>query len=99
MLENLALRAGNAAVSLRVLAAAGLIKPYSPAVLARLLVTLRRWGTGPAGGFATLALREPDQVGLVDERGCLTFEEIHRRSNTLARALRARGVGRATRWR
>ncbi len=93
MLENLALRAGNAVVSVKVLAGAGVITPYSPVVLVRLLATLRQWGTGPAGGFATLALREPDRVGLVDELGCLTFDEIHRRSNALARALRARGVG------
>ncbi len=93
MLDHLALRAGNAAVGLKVLAGAGVVRPYSPVVLARLLATLRGWGTGPAGGFASLALREPDRVGLVDELGCLTFDEIHRRSNALARALRARGVG------
>ena len=30
---------------------------------------LSRWGRGPAGGFTTLALRAPNQVGIIDERG------------------------------
>jgi acyl-CoA synthetase (AMP-forming)/AMP-acid ligase II len=78
---------------LRVLTAAGVIRPYPPQVLLGLARTLRRWGRGAAGGFTTLALRHPDQVGLVDELGELTFHEMHRRSNALARSLRARGVG------
>jgi fatty-acyl-CoA synthase len=53
---------------------------------------LRRWGTGPAGGFTALAIRAPHQVGLVDELGELTYGELHRRSNSLARALADRGV-------
>ena len=28
-----------------------------------------QWGTGPAGGFAALALRWPDRAGLIDELG------------------------------
>ncbi|WP_232679178.1 AMP-binding protein [Nocardioides sp. R-C-SC26] len=83
----------SAGTSLKVLGRAGIIRPYSPLVLGRLLKTLRAWGTGPAGGFTSLALRAPDQVGLIDERGSLTFGELHSRSNSLARALRERGVG------
>ena len=49
--------------------------------------------TGPAGGFATLAARAPHAVGVVDELGELTWGELHRRSNSLARALAERGVG------
>jgi acyl-CoA synthetase (AMP-forming)/AMP-acid ligase II len=82
----------NAAVSLRVLGTSGIVRPYSPGVLLGLLRTVREWGTGPAGGFATLALREPDRVGLVDELGELTFGEMHRRSNALARGLAEMGV-------
>ena len=52
-----------------------------------------RWGTGPAGGFASLAVRDPDRVGLVDELGELTFGEMQRRSNALARGLAELGVG------
>jgi acyl-CoA synthetase (AMP-forming)/AMP-acid ligase II len=53
---------------------------------------LKDWGTGPAGGFAEMAVREPQRVGLVDEKGPLTWGDLHRRSNALARALAARGV-------
>ena len=55
--------------------------------------TLKDWGTGPAGGFIAMAIREPRRVGLIDEKGTLTWGDLHRRSNALARALAARGVG------
>ncbi len=78
--------------SLRVLGRSGIIRPYSPLKLAGLGRVLVKWGTGPAGGFASLAVRSPDRVGLVDELGELTFGEIHRRSNALARGLAELGV-------
>ncbi|GAB2638052.1 long-chain-fatty-acid--CoA ligase FadD2 [Nocardioides ginkgobilobae] len=84
---------GAAGTSLKVLGRAGVIRPYSPVVLARLLRTLREWGTGPAGGYASLAIRTPDAVGIIDERGQLTWGELHRRTNALARGLAAQGVG------
>ena len=83
---------GAAGTSLKVLGQAGVIRPYSPVVLARLLRTLREWGTGPAGGYASLAIRTPDAVGIIDERGQLTWGELHRRTNALARGLAAHGV-------
>ena len=48
---------------------------------------LKDWGTGPAGGFTAMAMREPRRVGLIDEKGSLTWGDLHRRSNALARAL------------
>jgi acyl-CoA synthetase (AMP-forming)/AMP-acid ligase II len=76
----------------KVLLTSGVVRPYSPGVLVGLLRTLRDWGLGPAGGFTTLAQRAPDRVGLVDELGELTFGDLHRRSNALARALSGLGV-------
>jgi fatty-acyl-CoA synthase len=93
VLQNLIDRACATGTGARVLLGSGIVRPYSPVVLARLLRTVRAWGTGPAGGFASLALREPDRVGIVDELGEVTYGELHRRSNALARALRDRGVG------
>ena len=84
--------AGDAAATVRVLGGAGVVRPYGPRTLLRLLTVVRGWGVGPAGGFATLAVREPNAVGLIDELGELTWGEIHRRSNSLARALAERGV-------
>jgi len=86
-------RALSTGSGLKVLASSGVVRPYSPVTLARMGKTLLGWGLGPAGGFAALAVRHPDRAGLVDELGTLTYAEIHRRSNALARALAERGVG------
>ncbi|WP_374455529.1 AMP-binding protein [Nocardioides sp.] len=79
--------------TVRVLGRAGVIRPYGPRTLVDIGRVVLRWGTGPAGGFATLAARAPHQVGVVDELGELTWGELQRRSNSLARALSERGVG------
>jgi acyl-CoA synthetase (AMP-forming)/AMP-acid ligase II len=85
--------ATSAGTAARVLGGSGVIRPLPPSTLGRIGKALREWGTGPAGGFTAMALREPNRVGLIDERGSLTFGEMHRRSNALARALADRGVG------
>jgi len=84
---------GSGATSAKVLTSAGVLRPYSPVTLARLGRTVLAWGTGPAGGFASMALRHPDGVALVDDLGQVTFAELHARSNALAHELRKRGVG------
>ena len=93
MLSKLKTGVAAAGTSAKVLASAGVIRPYSPVTLARLGRTVLQWGTGPAGGFTSLAVRSPDGIGLVDELGALTFGEMHARSNSLAHALRGLGVG------
>ena len=92
MLAKAASQVSHGFTTLRVLTTAGVIRPYSPQVLAGIATTLRDWGRGPAGGFTTLALRAPDQVGLIDELGSLTYQQMHERSNALARSLRDLGV-------
>jgi fatty-acyl-CoA synthase len=92
-MSKAAARLSSGFTSAAVLARSGVIRPYSPRTLARLALTLKEWGTGPAGGFATLAVRHPDRTGLVDDLGPLTFGEVHRRSNALAASLRNRGLG------
>ena len=92
MLAKAAGLLANELTALRVLASAGVIYPYSPRVLYRIARTLHEWGRGPAGGFTTLAQRHPDQVGVIDELGELTFGELHRRSNALAHSLRGLGI-------
>ncbi len=93
MLEKLVTRAHAVCLGAKVLTEAGVIRPMSPIRLAKVGLAVARWGTGPAGGFASLAARWPDRVGLVDELGSLTFGEMHRRSNALARALAERDIG------
>ncbi|WP_082587213.1 AMP-binding protein [Nocardioides sp. Soil774] len=91
--RRLAGAVAGAGTTVRVLGRAGVIRPYGPRTLVDIGRVVLRWGTGPAGGFATLAARSPHQVGVVDELGELTWGELHRRSNSLARALAERGVG------
>jgi acyl-CoA synthetase (AMP-forming)/AMP-acid ligase II len=90
--STLAARASGVATTARVLGRAGVIRPYGPRTLLDIGRVVLRWGTGPAGGFATLAARDPHQVGVVDELGELTWGELQRRTNSLARALAERGV-------
>ncbi|HEX6149596.1 AMP-binding protein [Nocardioides sp.] len=92
-MQRLANGLSNTVTTVRVLGGSGVVRPLSPRKVVGLARVLRDWGTGPAGGFATLAVTDPDRVGLVDELGELTFGDIHRRSNALARGLRELGVG------
>jgi fatty-acyl-CoA synthase len=71
---------------------AGLVRPERPDTLAKLIQILVRWGATPAAGAAASAARYPNEIGLVDELGELTFSQLHRRSNALANALSDRGV-------
>jgi acyl-CoA synthetase (AMP-forming)/AMP-acid ligase II len=84
--------AGSVSTPVRVLGGSGVLRPIPPATMARMGKALKEWGTGPAGGFTAIALRDPDRLGLADELGSLTFGEMQRRSNALARALTERGV-------
>ena len=86
------MRVRDAAFSLKTLTESGIVRPYGPRTLAGMVGTLHKWGTTPAGGFKTLALRQPDGVAIIDELGEVTFGELHRRTNALAQALRKRGV-------
>jgi acyl-CoA synthetase (AMP-forming)/AMP-acid ligase II len=78
--------------NLKTLAEAGVIRPVRPDKLARVAREVVRWGASPAAGISGSAILRPGDVMLVDEAGELTFGEVHRRSNALARALRSEGV-------
>ncbi|GAB3259891.1 AMP-binding protein [Nocardioides dilutus] len=91
-LDKLTTRASSAGYGLKVLAGSGIIRPYSPVALAKAGALLKRYGTGPAGGFLAMATLLPNKVWVIDERGDLTFGEVDRRTNALARALRKQGV-------
>ncbi|MFJ9392995.1 AMP-binding protein [Nocardioides sp. NPDC101246] len=93
MFSTTAAKARTAGSAAMILAGSGIIRPVNPLGLARTGVTLARWGTGPAGGFIGLAHRYPRRTAVIDELGSLTYAELDRRSNAIARALAARGVG------
>lgn len=85
-------RLAEPAFVVRTLASAGLIRPERPDRLLRGLDALRRWGPTVAGGYAAAAIRNPGGAALIDELGSLTFAEVDRRGNAIARGLAAAGV-------
>jgi acyl-CoA synthetase (AMP-forming)/AMP-acid ligase II len=76
-----------------VLARAGVLRVERPDKLARVGLTMLRYGPTPAAGYAISALRVPNQAAVHDEAGTITFEELDRATNALAHGLRGLGVG------
>ncbi|MGO9320278.1 MAG: acyl-CoA synthetase [Solirubrobacteraceae bacterium] len=70
----------------------GMFEPMRPDRVVQSLTALRRWGATPAGAYSGAAARYPDRVALIDERGALSFDQLHRRTNALARELRKAGI-------
>jgi len=77
----------------KVLREAGILAPMRPDKALRLGATFLRWGASPATGVATAAIHYPNELALVDERGALSWERLHRRSNALAHSLAEMGIG------
>jgi fatty-acyl-CoA synthase len=64
----------------------------TPGYLLATAGAVRRWGQTMVAGFAASASRRPNELGLVDDLGSLTFGQIHNRSNAIAHGLIAAGV-------
>jgi len=75
------------------LARVGVLRPHRPDRLVRTGLALLRWGPTPAAGYMASTARFPDEVAIIDDSGTLTFREVHERSNALAHALAAWGIG------
>jgi fatty-acyl-CoA synthase len=89
---NLVTRIPEALRSIRILHRAGLVPLPRIDEGIRSLRYIRQ--IGPIAGAARLsAKRDARKIGLVDEDGPLTFLQLDRRSNALARAWADRGVG------
>ena len=71
----------------------GMLAPTRPDKAVRSLAALRRWGPTSAAAYLGAAIRHPDRTAIVDERGTLTFGEVHKRTNALATGLQQSGVG------
>jgi acyl-CoA synthetase (AMP-forming)/AMP-acid ligase II len=83
----------DAAFEVKVLREAGILGPSRPDRTAKVVTTFLRWGASPATGVATAAHKYPHETMLIDERGSLSFERVHRRTNALANALAEMGIG------
>jgi len=72
-----------------VLGAAGFLSPY---FLGTMLAAMRKFGATTATGFHAAAARIPGAAAVIDETGSLSFAELDRRTNAIARALAEAGV-------
>jgi fatty-acyl-CoA synthase len=70
----------------------GFIAPGMPDRLVKAGMALWRFGATPAAACVASAARYPDALALIDERGQLTYRELHQRTNALAHALADRDV-------
>ncbi|MBS1887133.1 MAG: AMP-binding protein [Actinobacteria bacterium] len=77
----------------RVLRRAGIVAPLRPDKALRVGSTFLRWGASPATGVTIAAIEHPYEIAILDERGSLTWERLHRRSNALAHSFEALGIG------
>jgi len=77
----------------KVLHEAGIVGLVRPDKAAKVATIFLRWGASPATGVATAAHKYPHEPMLIDERGSLSFERVHRRSNALAHAFASMGIG------
>jgi fatty-acyl-CoA synthase len=83
----------DAAFEVRVLREAGILGLSRPDRAAKVATTFLRWGASPATGVATAAHKYPHETMLIDERGSLSFERVHQRTNALAHAFAEMGIG------
>ena len=77
----------------RALLGTGIAHPERPDKTLRSLAALHRWGPSSAAAYSGGAIRFPDRAAIIDDRGTLTFAEMHRRTNALAHVLADAGIG------
>ncbi len=85
--------AADSIFELRVLRESGVLGLHRPDKSVRVASAFLRWGASPALGITTAAIHYPHETAIVDERGSLSFERLHRRSNALAHSFAAMGIG------
>jgi fatty-acyl-CoA synthase len=85
--------ASDKAFEVRVLREAGVLGLHRPDKSARVVSAFLRWGASPALGITTATIHYPHEPALIDERGSLSFERLHRRSNALAHSFAEMGIG------
>src|ERR1700759_253789 len=84
---------GVAATAARALLSSGLLGPPTPAAMLRLFRAVYRGGTNVYTLFAVAAARWPDRNAIIDDDGALSYRELQVKIESLARELRASGVG------
>ncbi|HET9103752.1 MAG TPA: AMP-binding protein [Solirubrobacteraceae bacterium] len=73
-------------------ARAGMLRPSRPDRTARALLGLHRFGPTLAAGYLGAAARYPDAPAIIDDLGTVSFADIDRAGNAIARGLAGYGV-------
>ncbi len=93
-LSSLRSSVADSAFEVKVLHEAGIVGLVRPDKAVKIGSAFIRWGASPALGITTAAIHHPHEIAIIDERGSLSFERLHRRSNALADALATElGIG------
>lgn len=82
----------NAGVA-RQMVATGVVLPVRLDRSLKQLRSLAKWGFNLAGGYAAGAAYAPDRIAIIDDRGTRSFADMHERTNALAGAMAAHGLG------
>lgn len=90
---SIANKVQDAGFQLKVLAETGILSPMRPDRTAKIVSTLIKGGTTPATAIRIAAIKHPDSAFIIDEKGELSFKQVHDRTTSLARALARLGVG------
>jgi acyl-CoA synthetase (AMP-forming)/AMP-acid ligase II len=77
----------------RTLLGTGMVRPERLDKAVRAVGALRKWGPSSPAAYLGGAVRFPDRAAIVDDRGALSYREVHRRTNALACELRKVGIG------
>jgi fatty-acyl-CoA synthase len=77
--------------ALGAIARTGLLQPVRPDRAVRMAREAARWGQTAAAAVAVAAARHPDRTAIVDEAGRLTWDELDRRTTSIAAGLRDDG--------
>jgi fatty-acyl-CoA synthase len=78
--------------SVAVLARRGMLRPVRPDRLVRAGLAFHRWGTTPATACVVNAIARPDQAAVIDSDGPVTWAQLDRRTNALARGFADLGL-------
>jgi fatty-acyl-CoA synthase len=88
---KLAERAGDEAYFAALLMRTGVVAIEPPHRVGQMLVAVQRYGL-LAGASAIGAIRHADRAAIIDERGELSYKQLHEHSNALANAWREQGL-------
>ncbi|GAA1203079.1 AMP-binding protein [Pseudonocardia alaniniphila] len=71
----------------------GVVRPIRPDRLLGMGLGLVRYGFSITAIYEMGAARHPDRAAIIDEDGSLTYGDLHRRTDAMARGFAATGVG------